>query len=80
VRKKRAPKCGQAKALPAKWNLTRREAEVLALLRTGGTNKDLARTLGVSCSTVGKHVEHILKKMGVNSRTAAVNWSWFAEK
>jgi DNA-binding NarL/FixJ family response regulator len=68
-----APKGGQAKARSAKWNLTRREAEVLDLLCTGATNKDLARSLGISCSTIGKHVEHILKKMGVNSRTAAVS-------
>jgi DNA-binding NarL/FixJ family response regulator len=76
MRKSSAPKSRQAKARLAKWNLTRREAEVLALLRTGATNKDLARSLGVSCSTVGKHAEHILTKMGVNSRTAAVSRSW----
>src|SRR4051794_36681516 len=37
------------------WNLTRRESEVLDLIRTGAPDKDIARALGVSRSTASKH-------------------------
>jgi DNA-binding NarL/FixJ family response regulator len=59
----------------AKWGLTPREVEILGILRTGARGKDIARDLGISCSTVSKHVEHILRKMKVNNRTAAVSLS-----
>lgn len=52
--------------------LSPREAEVLALVTHGQTNRQVARTLGLSERTVDKHVEHILAKLGVTSRTAAV--------
>lgn len=60
----------------AKWGLTRREAEVLDLLRTGAADKEIANALGVSRSTASKHVENILKKMNVTNRTAAASLSW----
>jgi two-component system, NarL family, nitrate/nitrite response regulator NarL len=60
----------------ATWDLTRREIEVLGLLRTGASDKEIARALGVSRSTASKHVENILKKMKVANRTAAVSKSW----
>jgi DNA-binding NarL/FixJ family response regulator len=59
-----------------KWDLTRRESEVLDLLRTGASDKEIAKALGVSRSTASKHVENILKKMKVSNRTAAVSLSW----
>jgi DNA-binding NarL/FixJ family response regulator len=59
-----------------KWDLTRREAEVLELLRTGAADKEIANVLGISRSTASKHVENILKKMKVTNRTAAVSLSW----
>lgn len=59
-----------------KWNLTRRESEVLDLLRTGAADKEIASALGVSRSTASKHVENILKKMKVTNRTAAASLSW----
>ena len=59
-----------------KWELTRRENEVLDLLRTGASDKEIARDLGVSRSTASKHVENILAKMKVSNRTAAVSMSW----
>jgi DNA-binding NarL/FixJ family response regulator len=70
-----APKGGQAKARSAKWNLTRREFEVLELLCTGASDKEIASSLGVSRSTASKHVEKILQKMSVPNRTAAVSLS-----
>ena len=51
--------------------LTPREREVLQLLTQGLTNREIARTLTVSASTVKIHVEHILAKLGVSDRTQA---------
>jgi DNA-binding NarL/FixJ family response regulator len=51
---------------------------VLAVLRTGSSDKEIARALGVSRSTASKHVENILKKMKVTNRTAASSLSWQA--
>ena len=63
-------------AVDSKWDLTRRENEVLEVLRTGASDKEIASALGVSRSTASKHVENILKKMKVPNRTAAVSLSW----
>lgn len=51
--------------------LTPREIEVLALLATGRTNRQIARALGISAKTVGNHVEHIYVKTAVRTRAAA---------
>ena len=50
--------------------LTTREADVLALLATGLTNKEIADRLYLSPRTVEKHVERILTKTGQANRTA----------
>jgi DNA-binding NarL/FixJ family response regulator len=51
--------------------LSPREREVLQLLTKGETNREIARQLTVSVSTVKIHVEHILAKLGVSDRTQA---------
>ena len=51
--------------------LTTREVEVLRLLARGDTNKDIARTLYVSHRTVGHHLQHIYRKLGVTTRAGA---------
>jgi HD-GYP domain-containing protein (c-di-GMP phosphodiesterase class II) len=51
--------------------LTDREVEVLRLVARGRTNKEMAATLYLSAKTVGRHVENIYGKIGVNSRAAA---------
>jgi DNA-binding CsgD family transcriptional regulator len=51
--------------------LTPREAEVLSLIADGQTNRQIAERLVLSERTVAKHVDHILRKMGVSTRTAA---------
>ena len=56
--------------LPA-GQLSPREREVLQLLTQGQTNREIARNLTVSVSTVKIHVEHILAKLGVSDRTQA---------
>lgn len=54
--------------------LTPREWEVLALLREGRTNEEIAERLGVSHSTARFHVSEILGKLGVSSREEAARW------
>jgi DNA-binding NarL/FixJ family response regulator len=44
---------------------------VLARIASGQTNAQIARALDISAGTVRKHVEHILARLGVRSRTAA---------
>jgi len=51
--------------------LTQREAEVLAWASQGKSNKEVGSILALSARTVGKHLEHIYSKLGVESRTAA---------
>lgn len=51
--------------------LTPREAEVLAWIAQGQTNKEVAATLGTSARTIQKHLERIFTKLGVSNRTAA---------
>ncbi len=54
---------------PGQWELlTAREREVAVLVAAGLTNKDIAARLVVSKRTVDAHVEHILGKLGYNSR------------
>lgn len=55
--------------------LTRRESEVLKLLASGATNKEIARSLNISYETVKEHVQHILRKIGVSDRTQAAVWA-----
>jgi LuxR family maltose regulon positive regulatory protein len=52
--------------------LTPRELEVLRLLAAGRSNREIAETIVVTLDTVKKHVTHVLDKLGVNNRTAAV--------
>ena len=55
----------------ATMQLSPREHEVLQLLAQGLTNREIARTLTVSASTIKVHVEHILAKLEVSDRTQA---------
>jgi DNA-binding CsgD family transcriptional regulator len=51
--------------------LTRREAEVLAWVAEGKRNEETGVILGARPKTVGKHLERIFMKLGVETRTAA---------
>jgi DNA-binding CsgD family transcriptional regulator len=55
--------------------LTPREWEVLALLREGCSNEEVARRLGISVAGAKYHVSEILSKLGVSSREEAARWS-----
>ena len=62
---------GIGRAEPASV-LTAREAEVLALVEQGRTNKEIAATLVISTKTVSVHISNILTKLGAANRTEAV--------
>lgn len=51
--------------------LTGREVEVLRLVAEARTNRQIARTLGISEKTVRNHVEHVYAKAGVSNRIGA---------
>jgi DNA-binding NarL/FixJ family response regulator len=55
--------------------LSEREVEVLRLLATGVSNRDMAPLLFISECTVKTHVEHIINKLGVSDRTQAAVWA-----
>jgi DNA-binding NarL/FixJ family response regulator len=54
-----------------KFGLTARATETLLWLAQGKTNPDIAIILGISESTVKKHVQEIFEKLGVETRGAA---------
>jgi DNA-binding NarL/FixJ family response regulator len=55
--------------------LTERELELLALLATGDTNRQIAERLVISERTVARHVSNIFNKLGVSTRAAATAYA-----
>jgi len=62
---------------PSWFGLSDRELEVLRLVATGLTNREVAERLTIAVRTVDRHVTSILAKLEVSSRTAA---STFAQE
>jgi DNA-binding NarL/FixJ family response regulator len=56
-------------------DLTPREHEVLALVREGLANKQIARRLGISERTVKAHLTSVFQRIGVIDRTQAALWA-----
>lgn len=56
---------------------TPQESKVFQLLRHGKSNKQIAAQLSISPYTVGKHIQNILRKLGVANRTQAVAYTLF---
>lgn len=62
----------RASALTSASRLTKREEEVLELMSDGLRHNEIAQRLFISPKTVATHVEHILRKLRVRSKTEAV--------
>ena len=56
--------------------LTERELDVLGLVTSGRTNREIAAALHISQHTVARHVGNIFVKLGVGSRTAATAYAF----
>ncbi|HEY7044140.1 MAG TPA: response regulator transcription factor [Nocardioidaceae bacterium] len=56
-------------------DLTKRETEVLGLVRQGLANKQIARRLGISERTVKAHLTSTFQRIGVTDRTQAALWA-----
>jgi DNA-binding CsgD family transcriptional regulator/tetratricopeptide (TPR) repeat protein len=69
---RRVPRGSRVSTRGNPHGLTRREAEILALLSEGLRNSAIAKRLFVSTKTVDHHVSAILMKLGVPSRAEAV--------
>ena len=54
--------------------LSPREREVAGLVARGMTNAEIARSLGLSASTVKHYVESAMRKAGVSNRVALAMW------
>ena len=54
--------------------LTDRENEILECLAEGMNNKNIARKLGISDTTVKVHIKNILRKLNLTSRLEAAVW------
>ncbi|MEU0401721.1 LuxR C-terminal-related transcriptional regulator [Streptomyces sp. NPDC006197] len=65
---------GARRRLPG--GLTAREAEVLRLVASGRTNKDIARALVIGEHTVARHLHNVFAKLGVGSRAAATAYAY----
>ncbi|MDO9051671.1 MAG: response regulator transcription factor [Methylotenera sp.] len=67
----RTPQSDSAKPESSLGKLTPREREVIAMLASGASNKEIARTLDLAESTVKIHVQGILRKLNLASRVQA---------
>ena len=56
--------------------LTPREVDVLQLVATGATNREVADALVISEKTVARHLSNMFIKLGVGSRAAATAWAY----
>jgi len=61
------------KALPNQ--LTKRETEVLTLVASGKSNKEVAELLDISVKTVETHKTHILIKLGLNNNAELIRYA-----
>jgi DNA-binding CsgD family transcriptional regulator len=75
----RRPDAGRRRESPAEPRppdrqaaLSPRQQQILQLLSGGMSNKEIARTLGLTAGTVKQHVHALFRKLGVTNRTMAV--------
>jgi DNA-binding CsgD family transcriptional regulator len=68
-----------APSRPPGNGLTLRQQEILALLRAGKGNKDIANQLGIGLGTVKQHVVALFRKLNVSNRAAAISSGYDVE-
>ncbi len=66
-----AARSGPLEIDPVLKTLTEREREVLELIASGLTNKEIASRLTITANTVKRHLKSLFTKLGVNTRSAA---------
>ena len=66
----------QTQAALPKHRLSKRELEVLRLLASGKTNKDIGKELYLSERTIDRHVSNVFTKIGVGTRAAATAFAY----
>jgi DNA-binding NarL/FixJ family response regulator len=79
VRRLTGPSPPQTRSMPrddVRHQLTSRESEVLRTLAQGLSADQIARELVISSNTVATHIQRILGKLGVHSRTQAVAFAY----
>ena len=54
--------------------LSAREREVVALLASGKTNREIGESLTIAEATATRHVHNILTKLGLSNRVEAATW------
>lgn len=67
-----AKRAAAAEARP----LTKRELEVVEWIAAGKRDREIGKILGCSPRTVQKHVQHILEKLDLETRTGVCTW-WY---
>jgi DNA-binding CsgD family transcriptional regulator len=72
----RLDKINGAVARAAPGGLTARELEVLRLVASGKTNREIADGLSLSDHTVRRHLQNIFAKLDVSTRAAATAFAF----
>lgn len=75
VSQKQAAPFERNTAAVATLGISPRELDVLGLLASGGSNKEIARDLGISPNTVKTHITSLFVKLEVSRRTEAIHRS-----
>jgi DNA-binding CsgD family transcriptional regulator len=71
----RAPTAINTRAAPPLSGLSRREGQVATLVAQAYTNREIAERLTISERTAAKHVQNILNRLGLRSRTQIAAWA-----
>ncbi|GJE44503.1 LuxR C-terminal-related transcriptional regulator [Methylobacterium soli] len=66
-----APSYEPSRPVGTEVRLTPRQQDVLRLIRSGKSNKEIARTLGLTENTVKVHANALYRALGVRDRTGA---------
>jgi DNA-binding NarL/FixJ family response regulator len=71
-----APDLARLEPATAPHGLSRRELEVLRLVATGKSNREIAAALVISEHTVARHLQNMYAKLGLSTRAAATAFAF----